>query len=90
MSWKYFREIVELLLDKKKKWTDEEIVEEINKKSKKHKITISNVEWVGAKPYNTIRNSEPKDKIAKIEELHKYYKTLNIDEQIKTFIKCWN
>ena len=89
MSWKYFREIVELLLDKKKKWTDEEIVEEINKKSKKHKITVSNVEWVGAKPYNTIRNSEPKDKIAKIEELHKY-KTLDIDEQIKTFIKCWS
>ena len=90
LSWKYFREIVDLLLDKKKKWTDEEIVEEINKKSKKHKISVSNVEWVGSKPYNTIRNSEPKDKIAKIEELHQYYKTLNIDDQIKTFIKCWN
>lgn len=94
--WYNFRAVVDLLIDKKAKHSDKEIVDLVNAKldkgskaDKAHKISIEHVEFIGAKAYNTMRNSDPEDKLKKIEEERQKYKNMDIEKEIKAFVDCW-
>lgn len=97
IAWYNYRAIVDRLTDKKRDWSDKEIMEDINAKllkgtakDKKHLLRIEHVEWVGAKANNAIRNTKPEKKLEAIEKEKERYKNMVIEDQVKNFVDCWS
>lgn len=94
--WYNFRAVVDYLIDKKKDYTDKEIVQLINDKlqkgtakDKKHLITIEHVEAISNKSFNTFRTTKPEDKLKQVDEERKKIKSISIEDEIKSFIDCF-
>lgn len=96
IAWYNFRVVVDYLIDKKKDYSDKEIVQLVNEKlqkgsakDKKHLISVEHVEWIGAKSFNTFRNAKPEDKLKQIEAEKQKLQAINIEDEIKSYVNCF-